>query len=128
MAWRDYRWSCPSSAGLAYPIKEQKEASKQERQNAERENSVTPPPAPFQVGRRAGEVGQCIDIRKIRPNDQGGGAERGPFAQSAPRESRAYERMADRVYSSLASMSTWTLPFLAASAAFRKPAESIPGT
>jgi hypothetical protein len=90
-----------------------------------------PASPPLQIGSWSVQVGKNIDVGKIGANDQSGGAERRSPAQSAPGERGAGERVADRVYSSLASRSICTLPCkavetgqprLASSAALAKPA------
>ena len=71
---------------------------------------MAPAPAPLQVRGGTGEVCQDIDIREVGPDDEGSGAERASPAQAGPGERGAYEGVADRVYSSLASISIWTFP------------------
>ncbi len=76
-------------------------------------------------------MGQDVEVGEIRPDDQRRGAERRPTAQATPSQSGAGEGVANRIYSSLASISSSTLPwsapdtghpFLAPSAALTKPA------
>lgn len=112
-------------------MKEQQRAREQEREHCEGKNAVAPPAAPFQVGRGPGEISEHVQIREVGPDNQGSGAEGGPFSEAAPGQSGADQSVADRVYSSLASISICTFPcnapetghpFLADSAALANPA------
>jgi hypothetical protein len=85
-----------------------------------------PAAPPLEVGGRIGEVCEGIYVREIGADDERGGAECRPLCEAAPRQRGTNESMAERVYSSLASISILTLPssapdtghpFLAASAA-----------
>ncbi len=69
-----------------------------------------PSPAPLQVCEWTAEVGEHIDVGQIGADNQGGGAEGGSPAQTAGRQRRASQRVADRIYSSLASSSSLTFP------------------
>ena len=82
-----------------------KESRQQERKHSEGENPVAPAPAPLEVSGGTGEVGEHVQIGEVDPDDQCSGAECGSSAQSAAGEGDPDERMADRIYSSLASMS-----------------------
>ena len=85
-----------------------------------------PAAPPFEVGGGAGEVCEGIDVGKIGANYERGGAQCRPPGEAAPRQGGTNQGMTERVYSSLASISIFTLPssapetghpFLAASAA-----------
>jgi hypothetical protein len=70
---------------------------------------MAPSAAPLEIGGGAREVSQGIEVRQARPNDEGAGAECGTFTQTAPRQSGANQRMAERVYSGLGSIGKWRL-------------------
>ena len=85
-----------------------------------------PAAPPLEVGGRAGEICEGIYVRKIGAGDECGGAECRPLCEAAPRQRGTNQSMTERIYSSLASISIFTLPasapdtghpFLAASAA-----------
>ena len=85
-----------------------------------------PAAPPLQVGDRVAEICEGIYVREISADDERGGAECRPLCEAAPRQRGTNKSMAERVYSSLASISILTLPssapdtghpFLAASAA-----------
>ena len=85
-----------------------------------------PAPPPLEVGGGVGEICEGIDVREIGADDERGGAECRPLCEAAPRQRGTNQSVTERVYSSLASISTFTLPssapdtghpFLAASAA-----------
>ncbi len=108
-----------------------KTSSQQKWQHADGQDPVGPTAPELQIGGRAIQIRQNIQIGKIGADDQSGGAERCSPAQAAPGERGAGKRVADRVYSSLASRSIWTLPCsavetgqprLASSAALANPA------
>ena len=59
------------------------------------------------------EIREHIHVGEIGPDQQRGRAEGGPPGQSAPGEPGADQRVADRIYASLASSSMGTLPLSA---------------
>ena len=87
-------------------MKQQKESCQQERKHSEGENTVAPAPTPLEISGGTREVGEHVQIGEVSPDDQCSTAECGSSAQSAAGEGRPDQRMADRIYSSLASMST----------------------
>lgn len=118
-------------------MKQQKKTGEEKGQHDQGENAVAPAAAPLQVGCRPGEVSDRVYVGEVSPDDQGAGAECGAFAEAGPRERSPGKRVADGVYSSLASISSWTFPcsapetgqpFFAASAALAKSAWLMPGT
>jgi hypothetical protein len=86
-------------------VDQEKQSRKHEWKHYNGEDTVSPAPAPLEIGGGAGEVGEYVQIGKIGADDQCGRAERGPSAQSAPGKGNPDQRLADWVYSSLASMS-----------------------
>jgi hypothetical protein len=87
---------------------------------------VGPAAPPLEVGCRAGEICEGIYVRQVGADDERCSTECGPPGEAAPRECGPNQGMTERVYSSLASISIFTLPsrapdtghpFLAASAA-----------
>jgi hypothetical protein len=96
----------------------------------QRENAVGPAAPPFEISGRAGEICQSIYIREIGAHDERGGPKRRPPGEAAPRQRGTNQGMTERVYSSLASISIFTLPssapetghpLFAASAALTNP-------
>ena len=59
------------------------------------------------------QVGEHVHIGEVGPDQQGDRAESGPPRQSAPGEPGADQRVADRIYASLASSSKGMLPLSA---------------
>jgi hypothetical protein len=109
----------------------------QNRKNKEREEAVTPSPSPFQISQGAAQHGNNIEVGEVGADDQRGGSPCRATAEAGLGECRAEKGMTERVYSSLASSSSCTLPwsavdtghpFLAASAALANPAWSTLGT
>ena len=87
-------------------MQQEEQSSEHERKNGERKHSVAPTPAPLEIGGGAGEVSDGVNIGKIGPDDQCRGAKCGSPSQSAAGQGGSYQCVADRVYSSLASIST----------------------
>ena len=87
-------------------MQKKEQSSQRERKECERKHSMTPAPAPLEIGGRPTEIGDRVDIGEIGPDDQCRGAECGSPSQSAAGEGGSYQCVADRVYSSLASMSS----------------------
>ena len=115
---------------LSEPVNEQQKAGEQQRQEEKRQDTMSPAPPPGEVRLGLSEVRHDVDVREVGPHDQRCGPECGPTSQATARERDADQSVADRIYSSLASMSSWTFPcrapetgqpFLAASAAWAKP-------
>jgi hypothetical protein len=87
-------------------VDEEEQSCQQEGKHRQGKDTVAPATAPLEIGGGAGEVGEYVQIGKVGSGDQCGGAECGPSAQSAAGEGGTDQRMANRVYSSLASMSS----------------------
>ena len=96
----------------------------------QRKHAVGPAPPPLEVGGGAGEICEGIYVREVGTDDERGGAKCRPPCEAAPRQRGPNKGMTERVYSSLASISIFTLPssapdtghpFFAASAALANP-------
>ena len=72
-----------------------------------------PATAEGEVGGGAAEIGDGVDVGKVGADDQCGSAQRGAPAEPAAGQAGADEGVADRVYASLASSSSCTLPLSA---------------
>jgi hypothetical protein len=112
------------------PIKKEQGPRKQDWEHGEGQDPMGPASAPGEIGVGAAEVSQYVDIGEVGTNDECRRAESRSIPQAAAGERDPDKGMADRIYSSLASISSWTLPcnapetgqpFLAASAALAKP-------
>ena len=72
-----------------------------------------PAPPDREVGVGAIEIGEDVDVGKVAADEQGGGGKSRAPAQPAAGQAGADQRMADWVYASLASSSSWTFPLSA---------------
>jgi hypothetical protein len=107
-------------------VNEQECEGEYERKQHQREHAVGPAAPPLEVGGGAGEVCEGVYVGEIGADDQRRGTKCRPPGEAAPRQSGTNQGVTERVYSSLASISIFTLPssapetghpFLAASAA-----------
>ena len=110
-------------------MNEQEYDGQDDGEQRQRENSVRPAAPPLEVSGRAGEISESIYVRKVGADDKRRRAKGGSPGEAAPRQRGPDQGMTERVYSSLASISIFTLPsrapdtgqpFLAASAARAK--------
>jgi hypothetical protein len=98
--------SRPSRRLSAPAVKQEKQSRQQEGEYCEGQHTVAPAPAPLEIGGRTVEIGEHVQIREVGSDDQCGGSQRGSPAQPAAGERGSDQRMADRIYSSLASISS----------------------
>lgn len=107
-------------------MNEQQCDSEYEGKQRQREYAMRPAAPPLEVRCRTGEICESVYVRKIGAEDERGRAKCGPPGEAAPRQRSPNQGVTERVYSSLASNSIFTLPsrapdtghpFLAASAA-----------
>jgi hypothetical protein len=103
---RDHRGgkSRPSQSAH-HSIEQDNGTRKEERQDDDRGNAVGPSPSKRQVGARAVEIGQDIDVGQVGADQQRGGGEGRAPAKSAARQRGADERVTDRIYGCLVSRS-----------------------
>ncbi len=119
------------------PVEADDRAGQQKRQHHQRGDSVGPAAPEREIGGGPVEVGEDVDVGQVGADEERRGSQGGALPEAAPRQRGADQRMADRVYASLASNSIGTLPLSACdtgqpsfafSAAALNPASSRPGT
>jgi hypothetical protein len=74
---------------------------------------VGPAAAEGEIRGRTVEVGERVDVRKVGADEERRGPKGRAFPETGARQTGADQGVADRVYASLASSSSCTLPFSA---------------
>ena len=94
-------------------VEVQHPAGQEEREHRQRQDAVSPAAAEGQIRGRPVERGDDVEVGQVGADEQRRGAQGGAPAQPAPGQSGADQRMADRIYASLASSSICTFPLSA---------------